>query len=699
MPTKQQFACVKSKPVIAMATSVAIEAAAVDGDKKSPAKFNAEFYTGGSLEINGWDLPVVVDLAGLENGKVLVANLDHDASKRVGNFAVANDGKSLVANGTASARTAARDEVVGSAEDGYQWQASLEVSPREVEAVKKGQEVEVNGQKFTGPLYVTRKGVLKGFAFVSHGADDNTSASIAASAASHKEQKMILKPEVKAWAAEMLPSLDMDNLSEQEIQNLEANYNGKDSKKVAPIKASSPFEARKIEAKRREEIRDIADKLIERRGGMISAEEIDAIEQMHDHAIDASMSPTEFRIELYEATVPMGQTVRASSRDKGGELNNRVMEAAIAQAGGLPDMDKHFSDKEQQAAHDKFKGNISLKQFLLLSAQQNGHAGGYSQDVNRDVLRAAFSKQDRQIRATGFSTIDVDSITANTGNKFLHVGWMSVDQTPLEIAAIRNVRDFKTVTTVSLTGDAQYTKVGAAGEIKHATLGEQTYTYNADTYAAMLAITRQDIINDDLGALTDVPKRLGRGAMLKLNDIFWTALLGAESSGFFAAGNNNLNTAAADVTVGGIDATYTMFRNQLDPDGKPLGLEAALWVVPIAQHGAALRLMNSELLIDGTSTGLGGNSNIWKGRFKVITSPYMHNTGYTGYSTSANYLFADPSVLPAIVIAALNGKVEPTVDTAEADFNTRGIQMRGYSDVGVALFEKRAAVKADGGAS
>jgi hypothetical protein len=185
--------------LIAMSAPVQIEAGATEGEKQGPPKFTAEFYTGGALEVNGWDLPVVIDLAGLENGKVLVANLDHDSSKRVGNFAVANDGKSLVANGTASARTPARDEVIGSAEDGYQWQASLEVTPKQVETVKAGKTVEVNGQSLQGPLYVTRKGVLKGFAFVSHGADDNTTVSIAAIAASHKESDMDEKFQAWFW--------------------------------------------------------------------------------------------------------------------------------------------------------------------------------------------------------------------------------------------------------------------------------------------------------------------------------------------------------------------------------------------------------------------------------------------------------------------------------------------------------------------
>src|SRR5690606_25391395 len=114
----------------------------------------------------------------------------------------------------------------------------------------------------------------------------------------------------------------------------------------------------------------------------------------------------------------------------------------------------------------------------------------------------------------------------------------------------------------------------------------------------------------------------------------------------------------------------------------------ALLVVPTALKAAALQLMNSERLITGAD-GTQGDANIWKDRFRVISSPYMSNSAYTGNSAVAWYLLADPNDLPVIEIAALNGRVEPVVETADADFNVLGVQMRGYSDVGVALQEYR----------
>lgn len=701
MATKNQFACVKSKPIIAMGAAVAIEAAALDGEGKPvPRKFTSTFYTGVAMNLNGWDLPVVVDLAGLEEGRSLVANLDHDSSKRIGNFALANDGKSLVANGTASARTSARDEVIGSADDGFNWQGSLEVIPHDVVAVKKGKTAEANGRSFEGPVYITRKGVLKGFAFVSHGADDNTSATIAAESASHKEQKMI-KAEVKAWVETL--GLNADELTDEQAANFTADYEGREGKRkvTAAAKSNNPFEARKLEAKRREELRDISDKLIDRRGGFITQDEIVAIEKMYDHAIEAEMSAVEFRCELYEATVPMGHTVRTPV-DKGSKLTSRVLEAAVCQAGGLNNIEKQFSDQELQIARDKFRDGISLNQLLILAAQANGFQGMNGGRVTQEVQNAAFGMANgpyRNIHATGFSTIDVANIVAATANKFLHEGWMAVDLTPLRIAAIRSVRNFQAITTVSLTGHLQFEKIGADGELKHGVLDDLTYTNQADTYGTMLAITRKDIINDDLGALTAVPKRLGRGGALKLNDIFWTEFLGLVAANFFASGNSNINTAVADMTIGGLAATETIFMNQTDPDGKPLGLMPKIIVVPTAIKAQAVALMDPQnLLVTGASATI-PNTNVFKGRFRVESSPYISNSSYTGNTAVGWWMLADPAECPVIEIAALNGRVEPIVETADAAFNQLGVQMRGYSDIGVNEQEKRGGVYADGGAS
>ena len=674
------------RSVIALGGEVSIQAAA--GEAKQPT-FSVVAYTGVPMQVAGWELPVVIDLDGMTFGKSLVANLDHDQSKRVGNVTSKEiaDGQ-LTLSGIASAATAARDEVVASAQNGFIWQASVEVRPGEVSELAAGKTATINGREVTGPAYITRTGTLKGFAFVSHGADDNTTVSIAAIAAHSKENDMDKK--LKAWIEAM--GFVVDDLEPEQLAGLKANYEGQQ----APPPAKKPRLSDAIEAKRLEQER--VDAITQRALDACDARpyEIDKIKLLAEEAIEGKWTVEKFRIELLEASVPVAGTVVGGMKDRG--LTPRVLEAAICMAGRLPDHEKVYSDQELQAAHDRFRNGISLKQIFLLGAEANGYRAPYSSDVTIEVQRAAFGMTSpRDIRATGFSTLSIPNILSNVANKFVVDGWNAIDQTPLRIASIRSVRDFKTITTVSLTSDLEFSKVGPDGEIKHGTLGEVTYTNKADTYARMLAITRKDIINDDLGALTAVPRKLGRGAMLKLNDIFWTEFL--NNGAFFVSTKSNHNEGVADMTIGGLAATELIFMSQTNPDGTPLGLQPAILLVPTALKAAALTLMNSERLIDGTATAVQGDANIWRGRFRVESSPYMHVTSYTGYSAAAWYMLANPSDMAVVEIAALNGRVEPTVETADADFNVLGVQMRGYSDVGVNMQEYRGGVRADGASS
>ena len=84
------------------------------------------------------------------------------------------------------------------------------------------------------------------------------------------------------------------------------------------------------------------------------------------------------------------------------------------------------------------------------------------------------------------------------------------------------------------------------------------------------------------------------------------------------------------------------------------------------------------------------------GKFDVVSSSYLSNTSFTGYSSKAWYLFADPNRLPALEVAFLNGVDRPTVEKTDADFNTLGIQFRGYIDFGVREQDFRGAIRMKG---
>ena len=136
--------------------------------------------------------------------------------------------------------------------------------------------------------------------------------------------------------------------------------------------------------------------------------------------------------------------------------------------------------------------------------------------------------------------------------------------------------------------------------------------------------------------------------------------------------------------------------NQTDPDGQPLGLTPRLLLVPNALNVVASQLMRSTEVRDTTANTNYGTANPHAGKFDIARSSYLSNASYSGYSTTAWYMLASPEELPLVEVGFLFGRDIPLVETAMADFDTLGIQMRGYYDFGVSLQEYRAGVMSKG---
>lgn len=686
--------------IIAISAPVEVVAGEKDGDKTGPAKFSTTFYTGGALHISGWDLPVVVDLAGLNNGNVLVANLDHDSSKRVGNFDVINDQKSLVAQGTATAATAARDEVVQSAIAGYRWQSSLEVSPQEVEEVKAGKKVTVNGQEFTGPLYVTRKGTLKGFAFVSHGADDNTTVSIAAIAANPKEKNM--KPECETWIKAM--GLDPSTLTDEQKANLESDFEGRAGKREpAPPKIeahSSSLQAEVIEAKRREAIKEISGNFLTKYDANLKTMEFLAgIQKLEAQAIEEKWEPSKYDLELLRGSMPVSRAPVAPRAKT--ELTERVLQAALCQAGGLKNLEKSatnpdgFTDQELQVAHTKFRGSLGLQQLYRICARQNGYREE-SDSVTIDMQRAAFAPLYgglglTPIMGTTSSMFSLPGILGDSAYKFFLEGWGGGEMTWQDVCSVENVRDFKQITQYRLNGTMKYEKLAPGGEIKEATVSETSYTVQADTYAKRFAADRRDIINDDLRAITTVPRELGFGANESFNTVFWTEWLSGDG-GFFAYTSSGVMSSATAIAT--IAAAETKFFEMTKPNGEPFGIIPNVMLMPNGSYRVALSAMNSSAVTGGSSAV--PTSNPFSGEYRVVRSAYLSNSAYTNYSPVKWYLLHVRQGMAPIQVAFLNGQRNPTIETNPYDFNTLGVQFRGVHDFGVNLMEARTAVQGSG---
>jgi hypothetical protein len=628
-------------------------------------RFRMVAYTGGPMRVAGWRHPVVIDLAGLAiPSQSRPIRFGHDPLSGVGHTdAIRVEQGQLVASGVVSRDTAAAREVVVSSKNGFPWQASLGASVEEFEFVRENQQITVNGQQHGGPLNVVRKATLGEISFVDLGADGATSASVAATAPSTSGEPVMDERELPS-AAETSP--------EPVAATAPAAANPGDSvaasanAAVAQMRAAAVVESQRIAA-----IRRIC-------GADAPQLEVQAIRE----------GWTEQRTELerlrqVRPTAPAAHVVENS-------VSASVLEAACMLSAGQADLEARYEPRTLELASRRYRGGIGLQELLLEAAWANGYTGRSFRD-SREVLRSAFG---RGIEA-GFSTIDIGGILSNVANKFLLEGFFSVERVWRNLCAVRNVSDFKTVTSYRLIGRDQYEQVAPGGELKHGTLGNEQFTNRADTYGLMLQIDRRDIINDDLGAITTVPRKLGRGSGLKINDVFWTTFLA--NSGFFTTGNDNY-VSGADTALGidGLTKAEIAFLDQVDGDGKPIGIMPAVLLVPTALSAIGSQLYKSLELRDTTASTKFPVANPHQGKFRVEVSRYLANSVYTGNSAKAWYLLADPSDLPVIEVAFLNGQESPTIETADADFNVLGVQMRGYHDFGVALQDFRGGVKSKG---
>ena len=160
-----------------------------DGGGSALPRFTMTAYTGGAMRLEGWDAPVVVDLAGMaiptQNRPI---RLQHKATEGVGHtdkVEVANG--ALLAAGVISRATAAAKDVAESGRNGFPWQASIGAKVKKFEFVKAGQSATANGKRVDGPAYVVRESLLGEISFVDLGADGDTSAVVAGKPANDGE--------------------------------------------------------------------------------------------------------------------------------------------------------------------------------------------------------------------------------------------------------------------------------------------------------------------------------------------------------------------------------------------------------------------------------------------------------------------------------------------------------------------------------
>jgi phage head maturation protease len=675
---KAQAAMDKLKSVPLTASADIEITAAADGEAKQPS-FVIDAYNGGSIQVSAFFRPVVIDLAGVRANRVTILR-DHDPEQIVGQGTAKITKKNITVKGNFTGDPENENDpthsIIAHSKNGFVWSASVGVGVDRMEFVDAGESVKVNGQKFNGPIGIVRAGRLGEVSFVGIGADETASATIAAQAANMQEKQTM--NEFNEWVKAM--GLDPDDLTEDQQVKLQAKY---DAEQVTPPPVVEPEPD--VEAKA-----DEVDPL--EAGRLLEAAEVTRVADIRkicgeDHAeLCATAILKGHTVEATELAVLKAERPKTPAVHDSVPVNAgpQVIEAAVMMGSSL-NVEGMYDDKVLEAA-SKYRGGMGIGEMLLAMAEDATGRRFAPRDLRSrtaEVLRAAFSTQ------------SLTGILSNIANKFLLAGYEYGDNSDLAIASKRSVNDFKQITSYRMTGNSQFVEVAPSGEIQHGTLSEDTYNNQAKTYGIMYALTRTDIINDDLGAFDQLQTIIGQGAAHKRRAVVWAAFM--DNSDFFKTANSNIQSGASSaLSVDSLTSAEQLFMDQTDVNGQPIGIMPKLLVVPTALAGTAKQIFQSAEIRDTTASTKTPIANIQFGKFDPIVSTYLGNSSFTGYSAASWYMLADPQALSTIEVCYLNGVEVPTIETADADFNTLGVQMRGYFDFGVALQDPKGGVKSVG---
>ena len=599
----------KKKPITATGTVALVaakdaEGKPVEGGNKSMT-INA--YNGGLMNV-GWGLPVGIELAGVtwredEAIPILCLHDSYDIDAICGQAKkIRCEGSSLIVDAEFMPVSETAKKVHELAKAGFKFQASVGISPSDVLYIDKDTKAMLNGTEVEGECYIVRAGVLNEVSIVPIGADGTTATKISAANQTGKEPLMateLKKPEAAEPTA-----------------TVEAAQNAERERVASVINACKGHE-------------DIMAKAV-KEGWTAEKAELECLRAEKAKAVRAARPEAPSIIDLRAAAPKDAKTVTA----------------AICMGAGMADVSGKFKDVDLDAAHDLQIHRIS-DVFAAFGYGYNPH----DEQSVRKALQAAFS------------TVNIPHILSNAAGKFVDQGYGEVSEDWRKISRAVPVKDFKPVKGVRLRMGGVLKPLAKGGEIQHTTIADEARELSAATKAIMVGITREDIINDDLGILSTVPREIGQMAGRTINQDVFDVVNSLQASDFGASTTGVLNVA-------NLAAAYALARKIKDGDDFVGTMPTAI-LVPTDSYLTALNIYQSELIIGATAEK--GKNNVMRGRFSPVDSPFI---------TGTKYILFDPTY-GLVDVAFLNGRQTPVVETANVDFNQLGIQMRCYFDYGV----------------
>jgi len=302
------------------------------------------------------------------------------------------------------------------------------------------------------------------------------------------------------------------------------------------------------------------------------------------------------------------------------------------------------------------------------------------------------NKSQAEIIKAAMSTSDFPELLANTTNRSLRAGYENAPASHAVWTSEREVPDFRPQTMVALSEAPGLDRVLELGEYKHGNFAESAESFRVETFGKIVKISRQALINDDLGAFTRIPQAYGASARRLEADSVYAKLTGntvlRDEVPLFHAKHGNLAAVGAALSAESLGAARAAMRKQKGLQG--LGYfdpQPRFLLVPVAMETKAEQLLAS--LVDPGMANNTGNPE-WIRRLVLVSDPRLDEVSETAW-----YLAADPAQHDTIVRAYLAGEPRPYLEE-NSEFERDAIAHKCRLDFGVGVIDYRGLYKNPG---
>ena len=279
---------------------------------------------------------------------------------------------------------------------------------------------------------------------------------------------------------------------------------------------------------------------------------------------------------------------------------------------------------------------------------------------------------------------DLPYLLANVANKALFTGWETAEETWQVWCGTGSVSDFKTHYSPRISEADDLDEIPEHGRYKYGKRTEAQEQYQIATYGKIFAVTRQTIINDDLGALTNIPASHGEAAARKIGDVVYAVLTANAAMGdgiaLFHSSHSNLGTAGAVGTTTIAELIKQMKQQKDLRNLRRLNIRPEFFIGPTSIEGSAEVFFRAEKWDDTAKDAT--RPNPYAGNYFTR----VYEARLDDDSTTAYYLAARKG--KTIVVYFLNGVQEPYLETKEG-WTVDGVEYKVRIDCGAKAMDWR----------